>query len=159
MKCDCSLITWQGIFTKNIKKAWPSCSCVVPVLILFTKGELISARPSLWQVSCYRRFLFPLLSHFISWKKIGYKMSGIAPELHMEADCLPVPDATVTCTSPCLSQLVTSSLQSLGEHGVILPDVSEMLCKSSRMVFEVCLCIWLYIQIHLLPSCCFLLCT
>lgn len=43
------------------------------------------------------------------------------PELHMEVDCLTVPDATVTCTSPRLSQLVTSSLQSLGEHGVILP--------------------------------------
>lgn len=70
-------------------------------------------------------------------------MPGMDPELHMEADCLSVPDATVTCTSPCLSQLVTWSLQSLGEHGVILPDMSEMLCKSSRMVFEVCLCNWL----------------
>jgi len=69
-------------------------------------------------------------------------MSGMDSELHMEVDCLPVPDATVTCTSPCLSQLVTS-LQSLGEHGVILPDMSEMRCKSSRMVFEVCLCNWL----------------
>lgn len=70
-------------------------------------------------------------------------MSGMDPELHMEVDCLPVPDATITCTSPCLSQLVTTSLQSLGEHRVILPDMSEMLCKSSRMVFEVCLCNWL----------------
>lgn len=70
-------------------------------------------------------------------------MSEMDAELDIEVNCLPVLDASITCTSPCLSQLVSSSLQSLGEHGVVLPDVSEMLWKSSRMVFEVCLCNWL----------------
>lgn len=78
------------------------------------------------------------LSNYLM-KNACCEMSGMDPGPHMGVDCLPVPDATVTCTSPCLSQLVTSSLQSLGEHGAILPDVSEMLCTSSRMVLEVCL--------------------
>lgn len=94
------------------------------------------------QVSWYRGLSFFLLSNYYFMKN-SCKMSGMDAELNIEGNCLPVSDASIACTSPCLSQLVSSGLQSLGEHGVVLPDVSEMLWKSSRMVFEVSLCNWL----------------
>lgn len=92
------------------------------------------------QVSCYRGLSFFPLSNYFFMKN---KVSGMDAELNIEGRCLPVSDASITCTSPCLSQLVSRSLQSLPKHGVVLPDVSEMLWKSSHMVFEVSLCYWL----------------
>lgn len=116
----------------------PSCACAALLLPQCPTGELRSLRPA-WASHGGTEGAGSPLSNYLK-KNACCEAPGMDPGLHMGVDCLPVPDATVTCTSPCLSQLVTSSLQSLGEHGAILPDVSEMLCTSSRMVLEVCLC-------------------
>lgn len=78
------------------------------------------------QVSWYRGLQFFLLSNYYFMEN-SYEMSGMDAELHIEGNCLPLSNGSITCTSPCLSQLVSSSLQRLGEHGVFLPDVSEKL--------------------------------